>query len=209
MDFSDLRRDFGKYTFNPENAPEQPDLLFTEWLSKAKEAKIDEFNAMVLSTVNQKGFPSSRIVLLKDFKKGLPLFFTNYESKKGTELKENPNASLLFFWKELERQVRIEGEVKKISYDKSNAYFKSRPTESQWSAIASPQSRVINHLSEISNSIQKLQNSQHTHECPLYWGGYQLIPTYFEFWQGGIHRLHHRLCYTLEHKKWVKEQLAP
>ena len=102
---------------------------------------------------------------------------------------ENPNASILFFWKELERQVRIEGTAEKVSYNQSNAYFKSRPLESQLSATASPQSKIIGHISEISNRIESIKKNQHTLECPPHWGGYQLIPKYYEFWQGGAHRL--------------------
>lgn len=209
MDYSDLRRDFGKYTFNPENAPELPNTLFTNWIEDAKNAQIEEFNAMVISTVRKSGRPSSRIVLLKSYSEGHFYFFTNYNSRKGKELQENPNACLLFFWKELERQIRIEGKVEKISYDQSNLYFKSRPIDSQLSALASPQSSVIGHILEVSKKIETLKVNNKSFECPSYWGGYKLIPDYYEFWQGGSHRLHQRLSFTAEQKKWVKKQLAP
>ncbi len=209
MELADLRRDFGKYTFNPEKAPENPVELFNNWLADADQAQILEFNAMALSTVGVGGRPSSRIVLLKSFEQGLPVFFSNYKSKKGREIAVNNQASLLFFWKELERQVRIEGRIEKLSRELSVAYFKSRPPESQVSAVISPQSYVISGISELTKQADLMKKQHIPLECPENWGGYIMTPDYYEFWQGGTNRLHHRLAYLADQKKWVKQQLAP
>jgi len=209
MELADLRRDFGKYTFIPEKAPDTPMDLFNIWLTDAEQAQIPEFNAMALSTASVQGRPSSRIVLLKSFEQGLPVFFTNYESKKGHEIASNNQAALLFFWKELERQVRIEGRIEKLSRELSVAYFKSRPMESQLSAAASPQSQVIFGVSELIEQIELIKKQQNVLKCPENWGGYVLTPDYYEFWQGGANRLHHRLAYLSDKKKWIKQQLAP
>ena len=209
MELADLRRDFGKYTFNPAQTPENPNELFDSWLQEAKELNIDEFNAMVLSTVNTNQQPSSRIVLLKDIEMGALVFYTHYESRKGKDLNHNPKACLLFFWKELERQVRIEGIIEKIPYFQSNAYFKSRPIESQISAMASPQSQAINGIESVARKKEEISKSELPLECPTYWGGYKLTPNYYEFWQGGQHRLHRRLSYNFDNNRWGKQELAP
>ncbi|MBU3926233.1 MAG: pyridoxamine 5'-phosphate oxidase [Bacteroidetes bacterium] len=209
MEMADLRPDFGKYTFNPQLTPEHPDQLFSIWLQNASDAHLSEFNAMVLSTVNSHNKPSSRIVLLKSVENNRLVFYTHYESRKGKNLAANPNASLLFFWKELEQQVRIEGLVEKLPYDQSNRYFKSRPRESQLSAMASPQSQPNEGIEEIEKRRVAIGQSKQALECPPFWGGYALIPDYYEFWQGGNNRLHRRLSYSLKQNQWVKQQLAP
>jgi len=209
MELADLRPDFGKYTFNPQLTPEHPDQLFSIWLQKASDAQLSEFNAMVLSTVNSQNKPSSRIVLLKSVENNRLVFFTHYESRKGKDLAANPNASLLFFWKELERQVRIEGLVEKIPFSQTHQYFKSRPFESQLSAIASPQSEPIDGIETITRRRDDILKAGIPIECPSNWGGYALTPTYYEFWQGGRNRLHNRLSYHLNKNMWNKQQLAP
>ncbi|MDP2723046.1 MAG: pyridoxamine 5'-phosphate oxidase [Bacteroidales bacterium] len=209
MELADLRRDFGKYAFDLQQTPENPGELFSLWLKNAAELAISELNAMVLSTVSMENKPSSRVVLLKAFKEGQFVFYTHYESRKGTELELNPQACLLFFWKELERQVRIEGKVDKIPYEQSNRYFKSRPRESQLNAVSSPQSKPISGIEEIDEIKNKLLSSGQPIECPPFWGGYALTPEYYEFWQGGPDRLHRRLSYFLKNGLWTKQMLAP
>jgi len=209
MELAGLRRDFGKYTFYPEKAPDSPAELFNEWLENAAQRQIPEFNAMTLSTVDKHGRPSSRIVLLKSFHEGLPVFFTNYESKKGQEIAANNQVALLFFWREMERQVRIEGRVEKLDRKQSVDYFNSRPLESQLSAVVSPQSFPILSMEELTRRVQHIKKQGTPLVCPENWGGYVLTPDYYEFWQGGANRLHHRLAYMSDKKKWVKQQLAP
>lgn len=209
MELADLRREFGKYAFDPQQAPDNPGQLFLLWLNHAAEQAISELNAMVLSTVSIENKPSSRVVLLKAFEEGQFIFYTHYESRKGKELEMNPQASLLFFWNELERQVRIEGKAGKIPYEQSNQYFKSRPRESQLNAMVSPQSKPISGIGEIEELKKHLLSSGQPIECPPFWGGYALSPEYYEFWQGGHNRLHRRLSYSLDQGVWVKQMLAP
>lgn len=185
---------------------------FTTWWKEALTAEIDEVNAMTLATASVEAVPSARIVLLKDFSEKGFIFFTNYESYKGQQLAENPKACLVFFWKELERQVRITGLVMKVNAGESDDYFRSRPQGSQVGAIVSPQSRVIEsrqwldeHYRESEKQLKK-ENIQR----PQHWGGYIVRPVVIEFWQGRPNRLHDRLQYTLEDDgTWNIERLAP
>lgn len=209
MKLEDLRRDFGRFIFNPDQAGQSPVLLLKKWLKEAEDRHIPEFNAMVISTVGVNGRPSSRVVLLKGIEAGGLSFYTNYESRKGHELAENPQASLLFFWKELERQVRVEGIVEKMSYEQSKKYFSSRPLDSQISALLSPQSRPIKDLESLKSEIAAYNQLHQKPACPMFWGGYQLKPDYFEFWQGGANRLHQRLTFEQKDNQWIKGQLAP
>ena len=210
MDLSDLRRDFGKDSKREIIWPENPFLLFKRWLQEAIDANISEANAMVLSTAASNGKPSSRIVLLKEFSEadGL-IFYTNYSSRKGKELTENPFASVHFFWREKERQLLIEGKIKKVSDEKSAAYFSSRPRVSQASAAVSPQSEAIDSLEVIRKAQSELLANPEAIQCPKNWGGYCLVPHSFSFWQGGKSRLHQRAAYSHEDSKWIKRQLAP
>lgn len=175
-------------------------------------AQIDELNAMTLATASADGVPSARTVLLKDFSDEGFVFFTNYESYKGRQLAENPRASLLFFWKELERQVRIVGVVQKVSEEESDNYFRSRPVLSQIGAIVSPQSTVIESrdwLEERYNQLQQ-QLAPDAIQRPAHWGGYIVKPVRIEFWQGRPSRLHDRIEYSLqEDGTWKIERLAP
>lgn len=210
MKLSDLRHDFGKYGLDETKSPGSPILMFRSWIEKAKENGVKEFNAMVLSTVGKHNRPSSRIVLLKEImESGALVFYTNYHSKKGRDLLNNPFGALHFFWPELERQIRIEGTVAKTHSDISDDYFNSRPVESKASAIVSPQSEKIDNLTALKDSSRFLIRNPHKIKRPEHWGGYELTPDLFEFWQGGKYRLHDRIRYSLEGDQWIKARLAP
>lgn len=183
-----------------------PDPLkqFESWLHEAIEADCPEPTAMALSTVDPDGRPSSRMVLFKGFDSGGLTFFTNYESRKGTDLAGNPHASVLFFWPDLERQVRIEGLTAKVDAAISEAYFQSRPEASRISAVISPQSREITGREWLEERRQTADGRR-----PSCWGGYRLVPDYFEFWQGREDRLHDRLVYKPGNDGWTIVRLAP
>ena len=210
---SNLREDYRARTLEITDVATDPIQQFEIWFKEALDSAIKEANAMTLATVNAKGQPSARIVLLKGFDKKGFVFYTNYNSKKGIELAQNPNVALVFLWKELERQVRIEGVVKKSSVRQSTTYFHSRPQGSQIGAWASPQSQVIKSRVELENNYKELKEkykNKPTLPKPSNWGGYLVQPTLIEFWQGRSSRLHDRICYTLqEKKKWSIERLAP
>jgi pyridoxamine 5'-phosphate oxidase len=207
-----IRKEYKLQTLSETEVETNPFAQFTRWWDDAVKSEIDEINAMTLATADNNAMPSARIVLLKDFSEKGFVFFTNYDSHKGRELEENPHACLVFFWKELERQVRISGEVKKISLAESDEYFASRPEGSRIGAWASPQSRVIKSREFIEKRSaeyqQKFANDNITR--PPHWGGYVVIPAVIEFWQGRASRLHDRIQYTLvENSKWKIERLAP
>jgi pyridoxamine 5'-phosphate oxidase len=166
---------------------------------------------MMLATSDRKNKPSARIVLMKDFDETGFTFFTNYKSKKGKELAENPFAALLFYWAEFERQVRIEGRVKKLTKTESELYFNTRPFESKISALASEQSEIIISRTLLEEKFRQLKVQHADGKVPLpdYWGGYKLIPDYFEFWQGREKRLHDRIAYKQQRKNWKIFRLAP
>ncbi len=205
-----LRHDFLKASFDEKDADKNPFSQFETWFSEATKSDVAEPNAMVLSTVTKKGRPSSRVVLLRGFEKNTFTLFTNYESRKGKNLKENKYACLLFFWPELERQVRIEGRIEKTPAKVSDVYFASRPLNSRIGSSASPQSRVIKNRKELEKMVLAV-NLKYIANVPRpkNWGGYVLKATYYEFWQGRESRLHDRICYTLKSGKWKKERLAP
>jgi len=185
---------------------------FNIWWQDALEAKIIEVNAMTLATASADGMPSARTVLMKGFSEKGFTFFTNYNSFKGQQLSENPKASLLFFWKELERQVRITGIVGKISSEESNAYFQSRPRPSQVGAVVSPQSQVIESRQWLDEKYEDVlkQFENANVQRPAHWGGYIVRPVIIEFWQGRPGRLHDRIQYSLlADGKWKIERLAP
>lgn len=208
-----LRKSYQKHDLLEGNIETNPYDQFSKWFNDNLKSNTGEPNAMVLATADHKGKPSSRIVLLKGF---LPesgfRFFTNYYSRKAEELKENPQASLLFYWPELERQVRIEGKVKKLSRTQSDEYFQTRPRGSQLGAWTSEQSKPIpdrRFLDEVSQQMEAYFKPYKTIPLPPFWGGYSLVPDYFEFWQGRENRLHDRLVYSLHRKKWLIRRLAP
>jgi pyridoxamine 5'-phosphate oxidase len=192
----------------------QPDAFkqFNSWWQDALEAKIIEVNAMTLATASADGMPAGRTVLLKGFSEDGFIFFSNYNSYKGQQLAENPKACLVFYWKELERQVRITGLVTKTSAQENDAYFSSRPQESQVGAIASPQSQVIENRKWLDDQFEKIEkeNQNKKIQRPAHWGGYVVKPVIIEFWQGRPGRLHDRIQYTLQDDgKWKIERLAP
>jgi len=208
VELSDSRRDFGKLNLDENSLPNDPVELLKIWLNDALINDIHDFNAMVISTISDENKPSSRIVLLKKFSKsGSLIFYTNYESRKGKEIAKNQNVCLNFFWHELERQIRIEGIVEKTSREISESYFNSRPIESRISAVISPQSHVIESLEELREKTSAIEKSEL--KIPDYWGGYEVFPDYFEFWQGGSNRLHDRICYSKKGQEWIRRRLAP
>lgn len=182
---------------------------FNTWFNEAIQAKVIEPTAMVLSTTGKNLKPSSRVVLLKKVTEKGFIFFTNYNSRKGEQIKENPFTSLLFLWKQIERQVRIEGQIEKISAEESDLYFNSRPELSRVSAIISDQSKVIPNREYLEQRIVHFNDTKQSITRPENWGGYILIPALIEFWQGRENRLHDRLQYTRQNDKWKIERLAP
>ncbi len=207
-DLSNIRKDFSQKALNEENLSGNPIHQFKLWLHEAIESNQPEPTAMTLCTVSPEGIPSARVVLLKNLDESTGFwFYTNYDSQKGKELKQNPHATLNFFWPLLERQVRITGTVNKASAPDSDAYFDSRPLESRIGAIASPQSRVIESREQLENWLVEAKKG--TIKRPENWGGYALMPSEIEFWQGRANRLHDRIRYSLNGSEWLQERLAP
>ncbi|MBK6860186.1 MAG: pyridoxamine 5'-phosphate oxidase [Saprospiraceae bacterium] len=204
-----LRKEYKHSTLEFNQLLLDPVDQFASWFEEVLKNQLPDGNAMILSTVSDRGRPSSRVVLLKNVENGHFYFFTNYNSRKGKQLAQNPNACLLFFWKEFERQVRIEGMIEKISSEESEIYFKSRPFFSQIGAIVSPQSQLIQHRDELEMAIKFFEENPDKVQRPEHWGGYKLIPDYFEFWQGRENRLHDRFQYSLEGGLWTIACLAP
>lgn len=190
-----------------------PDAMaqFTRWWDEAVHSDIDEVNAMTLATVAPDGMPSARIVLLKGYDAQGFVFFTNYESEKGRQLQFQKNASLLFFWKELERQIRIEGTVEKIPSAESDVYYDSRPFGSRLGAWASPQSQPIESREWLEKRLETISEAYNESNIkrPAHWGGYRVSPKSIEFWQGRSNRLHDRIKYTRSEKGWQFVRLAP
>lgn len=210
-DIAGLRRDYSSQSLLEADVAPDPVDQFDIWWKQAVNSQIDEVNAMTLATASVDGMPSARIVLLKGFSNEGFVFFTNYESFKAAQLGENPKACLVFFWKELERQVRITGLVSKLAAVDSDEYFLSRPSTSQIGAWASPQSRVIESRDWLDQHYLKLteQFREKKLQRPLHWGGYVVKPVIMEFWQGRPSRLHDRIQYSLENGDWKIDRLAP
>jgi pyridoxamine 5'-phosphate oxidase len=209
---AEIRKEYSHKTLAETEIESDPIKQFNIWWQDALEAKITEVNAMTLATASSDGMPSARTVLLKGFSERGFVFFTNYNSFKGQQLTENPKACLVFFWKELERQVRITGIVQKTSSEENDAYFLSRPKASQVAAIVSPQSQVIENRQWLDDHYENLikQLQETSVERPRHWGGYIVRPVIIEFWQGRPGRLHDRIQYTiLEDGSWKIERLAP
>jgi pyridoxamine 5'-phosphate oxidase len=206
-----LRREYLVGELNEADAASDAIEQFRRWFSDANGASVIEPNAMTLATVNAKGQPAARIVLLKGFDERGFEFHSNYTSRKGRELEENPRASLLFFWGELERQVRIDGSVEKLTRAESEAYFHIRPIESQLGAWVSHQSQVIESREQLKQRQEELRKRFAGNEIPVppFWGGYRLVPAEVEFWQGRPSRLHDRLLYVRSGNGWVIRRLAP
>jgi pyridoxamine 5'-phosphate oxidase len=205
-----IRNEYLKGELDIAGVHPDPVQQFGTWMDQAIKAEIEEPTAMTLATVNEVGKPSARMVLLKGFDEKGFVFFTNYDSRKGREISKNHRVALVFYWRELERQVRIEGFVLKTSGQESDVYFKSRPAESQVSGIISPQSEIIpdrQHLDKLRDDY--IQDHLGEHERPVFWGGFQVIPEVIEFWQGRPNRLHDRIQYTRKGGDWAIERLAP
>jgi pyridoxamine 5'-phosphate oxidase len=210
MPVADIRQSYEKNMLLEASLAATPLEQFKRWFDEALAAKVLEPNAMTLATCSAKGRPSARTVLLKGYDERGFVFFTNYESRKGHDLADNPNACLLFFWPELERQVRLEGSIEKISDQESDAYFNSRPLGSRIGAWVSPQSQPISRAELEARDAELTQSLGDHPPRPPHWGGYRLKPDYIEFWQGRPSRLHDRLVFRLnDQARWVSTRLAP
>ena len=207
-----IRQDYALSSLSESDVLGNPIEQFEKWFNEARHSEVIEVNALVLSTVNSDLKPSSRVVLLKDIKTNGFSFFTNYESRKGQEMDENPSVSALFFWPELQRQVRIEGQVERLPAADSDEYFESRPRGSRIGAIASPQSHDLTDRAELESRVKAIEEKYADTEQiprPPNWGGYLLKPSRVEFWQGRSSRLHDRIVYTANSEKWTVKRIAP
>ena len=211
-DIAGLRKSYSQKSLSESDIENNPIRQFDKWWQEAVASTIDEVNAMTLATAAADGIPSARVVLLKGFSENGFVFFTNYDSYKGKQLMENPKACLVFYWKELERQVRITGMVQKVNEQESNEYFHSRPFASQLGASVSPQSTVIENREWLEAQYRDLEKKVNNGfvQRPEHWGGYIVKPVIIEFWQGRPSRLHDRIEYSLqENGEWKPVRLAP
>ncbi len=209
---ADIRKTYAQAQLLESDTASDPMQQFDHWWTQAVEAQIDEVNAMTLATVDADGMPDARIVLLKGVDAAGFHFYTNYSSRKGKQLEVNPKASLVFFWKELERQVRVRGRMERLPAAKSDQYFHSRPIESQLGAIASPQSTVIEGRAWLEERYASIQNEYEGKDPvrPDHWGGYRLMAESVEFWQGRPGRMHDRIEYKKDPSgSWIRQRLAP
>lgn len=211
MSIADLRSEYTRASLSEEQVAGEPIAQFAKWFDEALRSEVPEPNAMSVSTVADDGRPSSRILLLKDFDTRGFTWYTNYESRKGEQLRHNPRAALLFFWQPLERQVRIEGTVERVSPEEADAYFNIRPLNSRLGALASAQSRPIGSREALEERFRQIEQQYgDTPQRPQHWGGYRLRPEYLEFWQGRPSRLHDRIAYSLQGDgSWRRERLQP
>lgn len=210
-DIADVRRNYSGNSLDTATTPDSPMPLFQEWLDEALEHETDDANAMTLATVDGQGLPHARIVLLKGFDELGFVFYTNYQSHKGSELANVPHAAIVFWWPTIQRQVRIEGHVQQVGAEESDRYFESRPRSSQlgaWTALQSVEIPDRAWLEERNERFEKVYEGQ-TVTRPRHWGGYRVAPAMIEFWQGQPDRLHDRVRYHLYDQGWFKARLAP
>ncbi len=210
MNIADIRKDYALRRLDEADVDADPFRQFHAWLAQALEAQVPEPTAMTLATVDEEGSPSARIMLLKALDERGFVFYTNYESRKGAQLAARPRAALTFFWKELERQVRIEGGIEKVSAAEADEYFASRPLGSRIGAWASTQSATIDSREWLETRV-KAAEAQYGDKPPRppHWGGYRVIPDWLEFWQGRQSRLHDRIAYTRQAHGWKISRLSP
>lgn len=211
IDIAGLRENYTRGGLREKDLTEDPILLFRKWIEEAVESKASEPNAMSLATVSEDGTPNSRIVLLKGVGDRTIRFYSNYTSRKGRDLKVNPFAAVSFWWPELERQVRIKGSIKKVSREESDAYFQSRPRESQLGAWASSQSSAVANRDQLKEEYDKISKrfKNATIPTPDFWGGYDIYINEIEFWQGRPSRLHDRILFSFEQNEWNYKRLQP
>ena len=211
MSIADIRREYALARLDEKSVSHDPMVEFARWFAEAQEARVEEVNAMTLATASSDGAPSARIVLLKAFDASGFVFFTDYRSRKGEELEANPRAALVFFWSELERQVRITGSVTRTSAKESASYFRTRPLGSRLGAWVSHQSLVIPSRTPLETGMREAEARFSGGEVPLppYWGGYRVAPQAIEFWQGRESRLHDRIRYARIGDRWKVERLSP
>jgi len=210
QDFTNIRREYSGIDFLKKDLAQSPFDQFSKWFEEASAVRIDDVSSMTLATANALKMPSARIVLLKHFDEQGFCWYTDFESNKGQDLAENPQAELMFYWYGLDRQVRIQGCVEKLDEEYADKYFAQRPVASQISAAASRQSKVVSSRESLQKTVDELQvaNRQGI-ERPDRWGGYRLIPSRFEFWQGREGRLHDRLVYSAQNGTWLVDRLQP
>ena len=208
---SEIRQEYTKFSLDITDVSSTPFIQFKEWFETAIKSELFyDPTSFILSTCGKDMITTSRVLLLKGFDENGFQFFTNYSSKKGKNLSENPNASMLFFWDKLERQVRISGIISRLNDSESEKYFNSRPYESRIGAIASEQSSELNSKVDLENKIKELKIKYPSNPPrPINWGGYNLVPNSFEFWQGRESRLHDRIIYTLNEGNWIINRLYP
>lgn len=211
VNLAELRREYALQELSEDSVAADPFVQFANWFEEYLSSGPIEPNALVVSTVGDDGSPSSRVVLLKGFDPNGFVFFTNYESKKGRDIDRNPRVALHFFWPELERQVEIAGRAERISREESEAYFASRPSESRLGAWASKQSEQLSSRKELEDRLEEIRTRFNDGDipCPPFWGGFRVVPTRFEFWQGRPSRLHDRICYEMDNGDWRICRLYP
>ncbi|HMS03186.1 MAG TPA: pyridoxamine 5'-phosphate oxidase [Gemmatimonadaceae bacterium] len=211
MSIAELRKEYRLAALGEQDVDADPIVQFQRWFHEAQEAKVVEPNAMTLATCTPDAYPSARMVLLKGVDARGFVFFTDYRSRKGPELTDNPHAALVFWWHELERQVRVVGAVQRITRDESVAYFTSRPYGARVGAWVSHQSSVLPDRDSLDRKVEEMMERFRSGEVPLpdHWGGFRVVPEEFEFWQGRESRLHDRIAYAREGGRWVRRRLSP
>lgn len=209
-DIQKRRHEYSLKQLNEQDVDPNPFIQFNIWFKMALDADLPDANALTLATVNSEGRPTARILLLKDYTEEGYCFFTNYISKKGHDLLQVPYGAMVFFWPQLEKQIRIEGKIERLSPKQSDQYFMARPVGSRRAAAVSPQSTILKNRSELEKSIERFKSEfGENFDRPDFWGGYKLIPDKFEFWQGRESRLNDRIEYVLKEKNWNFHRLAP